>query len=86
VLGAPVKLEDVRPGQFPVRASHRRDVAVQGPSADRVHRLRLAGARFEAAPAWTTHVVVDGNLVTGQQNVSSGAAATEILEQLKASA
>jgi putative intracellular protease/amidase len=30
--------------------------------------------------------VVDGNLVTGQQNVSSGAAATEILEQLKASA
>jgi putative intracellular protease/amidase len=47
-------------------------------------RLRLAGARFEAAPAWTTHVVVDGNLVTGQQNVSSGAAATKILEQLKA--
>ena len=46
-------------------------------------RLRLAGARFEAAPAWTKHVVVDGNLVTGQQNVSSGAAATKILEQLK---
>jgi putative intracellular protease/amidase len=47
-------------------------------------RLRLAGAHFEAAPAWTTHVVVDGNLVTGQQNVSSGAAATEILDQLTA--
>lgn len=46
-------------------------------------RLRLAGARFEAAPAWTEHVVVDGNLVTGQQNVSSGAAAAKILEQLK---
>ena len=47
-------------------------------------RLRLAGAQFEAAAPWTTHVVVDGNLVTGQQNVSSGAAATKILEQLKA--
>ena len=47
-------------------------------------RLRLAGAQFEAAPPWTVHVVVDGNLVTGQQNVSSGAAATKILEQLKA--
>jgi putative intracellular protease/amidase len=46
-------------------------------------RLRLAGAQFEAAALWTTHVVVDGNLVTGQQNVSSGAAATKILEQLK---
>jgi putative intracellular protease/amidase len=46
-------------------------------------RLRLAGAQFEPAPAWTTHVVVDGNLVTGQQNVSSGAAASKILEQLK---
>jgi putative intracellular protease/amidase len=47
-------------------------------------RLRLAGAQFEAGPAWSAHVVVDGNLVTGQQNVSSGAAATKILEQLKA--
>lgn len=47
-------------------------------------RLRLAGALFDAAPAYTTHVVVDGNLVTGQQNVSSGAAATAILGQLKA--
>lgn len=46
-------------------------------------RLRLAGARFEGAPAWTTHVVVDGNLVTGQQNASSGAAAGKILEQLR---
>ncbi len=47
-------------------------------------RLRLAGAQFEGATPWTTHVVVDGNLVTGQQNVSSGAAATKILEQVKA--
>jgi putative intracellular protease/amidase len=49
-------------------------------------RLRLAGAQFQAAPAWTVHVVVDGNLITGQQNVSSGAAATKIIERLKASA
>jgi putative intracellular protease/amidase len=49
-------------------------------------RLRLAGAQFEGAPAWSVHVVADGNLVTGQQNNSSGAAATKILEQLKASA
>lgn len=47
-------------------------------------RLRLAGARFEAAAPYTVHVVVDGNLITGQQNVSSGAAATKIVERLKA--
>lgn len=45
-------------------------------------RLRLAGAQFEAASPWTEHVVVDGNLVTGQQNVSSGAAARAILKQM----
>jgi putative intracellular protease/amidase len=48
-------------------------------------RLRLAGAQFDAAPAWSVHVVVDGNLVTGQQNNSSGAAARAIVEQLQAS-
>lgn len=47
-------------------------------------RLRLAGAQFEAAEPWSVHVVVDGNLVTGQQNVSSGAAAKKILEQMAA--
>ena len=49
-------------------------------------RLRLAGALFEAGAAWTPHVVVDGNLVTGQQNVSSGVAATEIVKLLPSSA
>lgn len=49
-------------------------------------RLRLAGALYEGAPAYTVHVVVDGNLVTGQQNLSSGAAATKILEQLSVAA
>ena len=47
-------------------------------------RLRLAGALFERAPAWTPHVVVDGNLVTGQQNLSSGVAAAKIVDLLKA--
>lgn len=46
-------------------------------------RLRLAGALFDAGPAYTPHVVVDGNLVTGQQNVSAGAAAEAVLKQLK---
>ena len=48
-------------------------------------RLRLAGALFEAAPAWSVHFAEDGNLVTGQQNNSSGAAAGRIVEKLKAS-
>lgn len=46
-------------------------------------RLRLAGAIFVTEPAWSTHVVVDGNLVTGQNQVSADAAATAVLEQLK---
>ena len=46
-------------------------------------RLRLAGAQFQAAPAWSVHVVADGNLVTGQQNNSSGAAAAKIVELFK---
>ena len=49
-------------------------------------RLRLAGALFEPASAWSTHFVADGNLVTGQQNNSSGAAAMEIVKRLTHSA
>ena len=48
-------------------------------------RLRLAGALFTPAKAWSVHVVEDGNLVTGQQNNSSGAAASKIVEKLKTS-
>jgi putative intracellular protease/amidase len=47
--------------------------------------LRLAGALFRAAKAWSVHTVEDGNLVTGQQNNSSGAAASKIVEKLEAS-
>jgi putative intracellular protease/amidase len=49
-------------------------------------RLRLAGAIFDAGAAYTPHVVVDGNLVTGQQNLSAGAAAAAVLERLGAAA
>jgi putative intracellular protease/amidase len=46
-------------------------------------RLRLAGAIYEAQPAWTPHVVVDGNLITGQQNYSAEVTAKAVLEQLR---
>ncbi len=49
-------------------------------------RLRLAGAKFDASPAWSSHVVVDGNLITGQNQVSADAAAEAVLKQLRARA
>jgi putative intracellular protease/amidase len=49
-------------------------------------RLRLAGARYEAEPAWTPHAVTDGNLVTGQQNYSAQATADAVMQALKAPA
>lgn len=45
-------------------------------------RLRLAGAVYESLPAWTPHVVVDGNLITGQQQVSAGVTAEAVLKRL----
>ena len=49
-------------------------------------RLRLAGAKYEADPAGSTHVVLDGNLITGQNPASAGAAADAVLKQLGTSA
>lgn len=46
-------------------------------------RLRLAGARYNAMSAWSRHVIVDGNLITGQNQVSAGAAAEVVLKTLK---
>lgn len=46
-------------------------------------RLRLAGAKVITEPAWTPHVVVDGNLITGQQQVSAGVTADAVLRKLK---
>jgi putative intracellular protease/amidase len=45
-------------------------------------RLRISGARYLAKAPWTPHVVVDGNLVTGQQNYSAGVTAEAVLKQL----
>ena len=49
-------------------------------------RLRLAGAHFNAQPAWDVHVVIDGNLITGQNQNSAGAAAEAVLERLRSGA
>jgi putative intracellular protease/amidase len=46
-------------------------------------RLRLAGAYYAALPAWSTHVITDGNLITGQNQVSAEAAAQAVLKQLQ---
>jgi putative intracellular protease/amidase len=46
-------------------------------------RLRLAGALYEAEPAWSAHAVTDGNLVTGQQNYSAQAAADAVMDVLR---
>ncbi|HEY4351263.1 MAG TPA: type 1 glutamine amidotransferase domain-containing protein, partial [Paraburkholderia sp.] len=46
-------------------------------------RLRQAGALFDSGAPWSSHVVVDGNLVTGQ-NPNSGEAATRAMLNLLA--
>lgn len=45
-------------------------------------RLRLAGAEYVAGPAWSSHVVIDGNLITGQQQVSVEEAAAAVVDKL----
>ena len=45
-------------------------------------RLRAGGAVFEAGPAWASHVVVDGNLITAQNPASADAAGQAILAAL----
>lgn len=49
-------------------------------------RLRISGARYVAKAPWTPHAVVDGNLVTGQQNYSAGITADAVLKQLAVAA
>ena len=49
-------------------------------------RLRERGAVFEAGPPWESHVVVDGNLVTGQNPASSQAATDRTLGKLQVGA
>jgi putative intracellular protease/amidase len=45
-------------------------------------RLRDAGASFDAGAPWSSHVVVDGNLVTGQNPQSAAATAKAVLDLL----
>jgi putative intracellular protease/amidase len=45
-------------------------------------RLTEAGVQVEVAEPWTPHVIVDGNLVTGQNPASSAPLATELLKKL----
>lgn len=42
-------------------------------------RLKELGAIHHSAPDWTSNVILDGNLVTGQNPQSSAAAATLLL-------
>lgn len=45
-------------------------------------RLRELGAQVETRRKWSEHVVVDGNLITGQNPQSSAAVATAIVQGL----
>jgi len=46
-------------------------------------RLRQAGAVFEGGAPWSSHVVVDGNLITRQNPASADAAARALLAALE---
>lgn len=45
--------------------------------------LRKCGAKYSKGPDWLPYVVVDGNLITGQNPASSEPAAIEVLKQLQ---
>ncbi len=45
-------------------------------------KLTQQGAQFVAAPNWSNHVIVDGNLITGQNPQSSEMIAIEIMKKL----
>jgi putative intracellular protease/amidase len=49
-------------------------------------RLRISGARYISKAPWTPHAVVDGNLITGQQNYSAGVTADAVLKQIAVAA
>ncbi|MFF2525043.1 type 1 glutamine amidotransferase domain-containing protein [Streptomyces liangshanensis] len=49
-------------------------------------RLTAAGADYVPGPAWASHVIVDDNLVTGQNPASAADAAQAVLKELAARA
>jgi putative cofactor-binding repeat protein len=65
--------------------SNTEELAVNGP--DLVpwfleDELRRLGGRYSRAADWSAHVVVDGNLITGQNPASSAEAARKVLDAL----
>jgi putative intracellular protease/amidase len=66
--------------------SNTEELAVNGPNLvpwfieDELRRL---GGRYSRAADWSAHVVVDQNLITGQNPASSAGAAQEVLNALK---
>ncbi|HEV7708852.1 MAG TPA: hypothetical protein VGP16_11710 [Asanoa sp.] len=46
------------------------------------NRLRAGGAAYESGPAWGPYVVVDDNLITGQNPASGEAVAEAVLKAL----
>jgi putative intracellular protease/amidase len=66
--------------------SNSEELAVNGPDLvpwfieDEMRRL---GGQYSCAPDWKPHVVMDGNLITGQNPASSTGAAQEVLNALK---
>ena len=59
---------------------HRREHPVVG----RVAHSASADAVIDSAAPWSDHVVVDGNLITGQNPQSSASVARRVLEALAA--
>lgn len=47
-------------------------------------RLRELGAEYVPSPTWNNHVVVDGNLITGQNPQSSAGTAQAVMDALAA--
>ncbi|MBS0416899.1 MAG: type 1 glutamine amidotransferase domain-containing protein [Proteobacteria bacterium] len=66
--------------------SNSEELSVNGPNLvpwlveDEMRRL---GARYSCAADWNAHVVVDGNLITGQNPASSTGTAQEVLNALR---
>mmetsp|Transcript_11422 Transcript_11422/g.30766 ORF Transcript_11422/g.30766 Transcript_11422/m.30766 type:complete len:227 (-) Transcript_11422:92-772(-) len=46
-------------------------------------KMKEVGGKFEGADPWGSHVVVDGNLITGQNNISAPAIAKQLVSALK---
>ena len=47
------------------------------------NEMRRLGAHYSCATDWSAHVVVDGNLITGQNPASSIGTARELLNALR---